>query len=380
MDSSLNRRFMTKPPHAMTQDDRKTLSLRPVSVNVNPGEKYSAKSRLWQGIPGIERTRNGRLLATWYSGGDNEGPDNYLILVTSDDDGHTWSEPVAVVDPPGRVRAFDAVLWHDPKGTLWWFWSQSYELFDGRAGVWASKCDDSSAEMLTWSEPVRLFDGIMMNKPTVTRSGEWLAPAAVWSWVRDVFVVREDMRKLRFSNVYRSTDQGASWSLHGQADVPNRQFDEHAIVERADGSLWMLVRLLSGIGEAVSRDSGKTWISSRGNVLEGPCSRFCIRRLRSGRLILINHYQFSGRNNLTAMLSEDGRSWYGHLVLDERQDVSYPDMVEGADGTCYVVYDRERTKAKEILMAVFTEMDVEAGKPTTSICRLKQVISSPSNG
>jgi predicted neuraminidase len=369
---------MTSPHRAIEHNETETLALQPVPVNVNPGDTFSPEKRLWQGIPGIERARSGRLIASWYSGGDNEGPDNYLILATSEDDGHSWSEPIAVVDPPGRVRAFDPVLWHDPQGRLWWFWSQSYELFDGRAGVWASRCADSSAKSLRWSDPVRLFDGIMMNKPTVTRSGDWLAPAAVWSWARDVFVVREDMRSLRFSNVYRSADQGGSWALHGQADVPNRQFDEHMIVERKDGSLWMLVRTHSGIGEAVSRDGGKTWISSRGNVLEGPCSRFCIRRLQSGRLLLINHYRFSGRNNLTAMLSEDeGRSWYGHLMLDERADVSYPDLVEAPDGTCYVVYDRERTGAKEILLAVFTERDVEAGKPTTAICRLKQIILRP---
>jgi hypothetical protein len=92
--------------------------------------------------------------------------------------------------------------------------------------------------------------------------------------------------------------------------------------------------------------------------------------------LLVNHYRFQGRNNLTAMLSEDeGKTWYGHLILDERSDVSYPDGVEGSGGVCYVIYDRERTKAKEILLARFTETDVEAGKPATEACRLKQLVS-----
>jgi hypothetical protein len=148
------------------------------------------------------------------------------------------------------------------------------------------------------------------------------------------------------------------------------------IVERHDGSLWMLVRTITGIGEAVSLDGGKTWTSSRGNVLEGPGSRFFIRRLRSGRLLLVNHYRFHERNNLTAMLSEDeGRTWYGHLVLDERPAVSYPDGIETSDGVSYIAYDRERSQAKEILLATFTEADVEAGKPISKICRLKQVVN-----
>jgi BNR repeat-like domain len=361
---------------SMFLDNAEDLSLQPPSVNARPGEQYSTAGRVWQGIPGIERTQQGRLLATWYSGGATEGPENYILLVTSEDDGRTWSPPLLVIDPPIPVRAFDPVLWHDPNGVLWWFWSQSYGLFDGRGGVWAIRCSNSSTSTLTWSEPRRLFDGIMMNKPTVLRNGTWLAAGAVWSHVHAGFVAREDMRELRFSNVYVSEDKGESWSLRGQADVPNRQFDEHMIVERHDGSLWMLVRTITGIGEAVSLDGGKSWTSSRGNVLEGPCSRFFIRRLRSGRLLLVNHYRFQERNNLTAMLSEDeGRTWYGHLVLDERPAVSYPDGIETSDGVSYIAYDRERSQAKEILLATFTEADVEAGKPISKICRLKQVVN-----
>jgi BNR repeat protein len=354
----------------------KELALQPPALNTAPGLEYSPAMRLWQGIPGIERAQTGRLLATWYSGGENEGPANYSLLASSDDDGQTWSEPLAVIDPPDPVRAFDPVLWHDPHGLLWWFWSQSFDLFDGRAGVWAMRCLDSSAPHLQWSEPRRIFDGIMMNKPTVMADGTWLASAAVWSVVLPGFVVRDDMRKLRFSNVYASRDRGANWSLLGQADVPSRHFDESMIVERQDRTLWMLVRTAAGIGEAISADSGRTWSASPETVLAGPNSRFFIRRLRSGRLLLVNHHCFHGRNNLTAMLSEnDGQSWYGHLVLDERADVSYPDGVEGPNGVSYVIYDRERTGAKEILLATFTEDDVAAGEPTARVCRLKRVVS-----
>ena len=359
-----------------TSDHAQDLSLQPASINTRPGAEYSTELRVWQGIPGIERTGNGRLFVTWYSGGDTEGPENHVLLVRSEDDGRTWTDPIAVIDPPTPVRAFDPVLWRDPQGVLWWFWSQSYGVFDGRAGVWAVRCIDSSALMLTWSEPRRLFHGVMMNKPTVLRNGKWLGCGAIWSHEHSGFVAREDMRSLRFSNVYASEDQGASWNLLGQADVPNRQFDEPMIVERRDGSLWMLVRTYTGIGEAVSLDDGKTWTAPNKNILEGPCSRFFVRRLRSGRLLLINHYRFQGRNNLTAALSDDdGKSWYGNLLLDERSEVSYPDGIETPEGVSYVVYDRERTRTKEILLATFTEADVEAGKPVSDRCRLKQLIN-----
>jgi len=212
-------------------------------INTSPGPEYATEKRLWQGIPGIERNPNGRLWAVWYTGGKGEGPDNYVVLVTSDDDGHTWSKPVLAIDPPARVRAFDPCLWHDPHGRLWLFWAQSEELFDGRAGVWSVVTENSDRENPRWSEPRRICNGVMMNKPVVLSTGEWCLPAAVWN--REP--LRDDMADERKSNLVCSTDNGRSWAIRGRADVPDRAFDEHMVVEKRDGSLWMLVRTKYGL-------------------------------------------------------------------------------------------------------------------------------------
>lgn len=335
------------------------LALEPVTVNFAPGPEYGEKARKWQGVPGIERAPNGRLWATWYSGGCNENYNNHVVLVTSVDDGLNWSEPLLVIDPPGVIRASDSVLWHDPQGRLWLFWMQTAHCgvtFDGRGGVWAITCQDSGSPSPSWSEPRRLANGIMMNKPTVLSTGEWLLPCAIWShrgpW-------RHKIPEEQYSNVVVTRDQGKTFDRLGYADVPNRACDEHMIVERRDGTLWMLVRRKDGIGEAVSQDRGRTWIASPQVVLQGPSARFHIRRLRSGRLLLINHYGFTGRSHLTAMLSEDdGATWPHRLLLDERSGVSYPDTVETPDGRILVIYDRQRLGEGEILLQSFTENDV----------------------
>jgi hypothetical protein len=158
--------------------------------------------------------------------------------------------------------------------------------------------------------------------------------------------------------------------------VPDRAFDEHSVVERRDGSLWMLVRTKYGIGESVSRDHGFTWEPGRPTPLGGPCARFFIRRLSSGRLLLVNHYKFTGRSHLTALLSEDdGVTWSGGLLLDERPNVSYPDGIQAEDGRIYIIYDRERYKDREILMAVFREEDALAGRCVSKDARLKQLVN-----
>ena len=53
---------------------RVDLALAAAPVVWSPGEAYGNATRRFQGIPGIERAANGRLWATWYAGGDGEGP------------------------------------------------------------------------------------------------------------------------------------------------------------------------------------------------------------------------------------------------------------------------------------------------------------------
>lgn len=356
-------------------------ALLSAEIITHPGPEYQSASRHWQGIPGIERARNGRLWATWYTGGITEQPGNYVVLVTSDDDGATWTEPMLVVAPPDGCRTYDPCLWHDPLGRLWLFWAQCEGFYDGRAGVWAIRCDDATSATPVFTAPRRLCHGIMMNKPTVLSTGEWCLPAAIWVYVPPV---RHELDSERFSNCVVSTDGGETWHRRGGADVPERAFDEHMIVERRDGSLWMLVRTQSGIGESISTDRGITWSPGR-PALPGPNSRFFLRRLRSGRLLLVNHEMAAegnqGRSHLTAWLSEDdGASWLGGLLLDARWQVSYPDGVEADDGRIYIIYDYNRgahypgsanaLRDREILLAVLTEEDVLAGHPVSPQARL----------
>ena len=360
------------------------LALQAPQVISPPGPEYADAARAFQGIPGVERAPNGRLWATWYGGGPDEGPENYVMLATSGDDGGTWSGVTLVIDPPGMVRAFDPCIWHDPQGKLWLFWAQGVTLWDGRAGVWAIVAGDSGNAHPVWSEPRRICDGIMMNKPTVLRSGVWLLPAAIWAMpsirVPDPQYVIDNTRTTG-SWVVASTDQGQTFTPLGRSDVQGRQCDEHMIVERGDGTLWMLVRTGYGIGESLSEDGGKTWTAGRpAETVKhiDSAARFFIRRLASGRLLLVKHAPPGnhGRSHLTAYLSDDdGKTWQGGLLLDERAGVSYPDGVEAPDGTIYIIYDYSRRAEREILLATFAEEDVMQGKCVSGKARLRALVN-----
>lgn len=342
-----------------------------------PTPDQAVTNRGFQGIPSLAIAPGGRLWATWYAGvTPAEDKNNYVVLATSGDGGGTWQE-VLVVDPdgPGPMRSFDPELWITPDGRLFCFWAQMDTSRSDRVlGVWAIETATPAAARPAWSVPRRIGDGVMMCKPLLLSSGEWVLPISRWRTHDDS------------AEMVVSTDAGRTWSRRGACNVPekDRQFDEHMFVERKDGSLWLLVRTDYGIGESLSTDRGATWPEIVPAAIPHAPSRFFIHRLASGNLLLVKHGPLdrqSGRSHLTAYVSSnDGRTWGGGLLLDERTGVSYPDGQQAADGTVRIIYDYSRTGDREILMASFREEDATAGKAVSDTVRLRQVVAKASGG
>lgn len=348
--------------------------LQPPQIIKATDENYHhLEHRQLQMVSSLAVSEKGRLWVTWYAGPTpGEDKNNYVVVATSGDDGKTWQE-LFIIDPDGEgdVRAFDPEIWFDPQGRLWVFWAQhnSSDKYNPHSGVWAMIAEDPERGDTAWSKPRRITEGIMMCKPTVLSCGRWLLPASTW-------------RETDFSaRAVASDNNGVSFEVVGACDIPKdeRVFDEHMFVERKDGSIWMLVRTRSGIGESFSNDKGQTWSELTKSEIEHPSARFFISRLSSGNLLLVKHGNIderTGRSHLRAFISaDDGKTWQGGLLLDERSGISYPDGQQTADGTIYITYDYSRTGAKAIYMATFTEEDVLAGEDVSGKMRLKAVIT-----
>ena len=343
---------------------------------------YDSRHRLWQGIPSVEVTAGGRLFATLYSGGNTEENGNFSVLLSSTDDGATWSEPIAAVDVGTEERAYDSCLWIDPLGRLWYIWAV---MPNNR--IEYALCDRPDEDPLCWSEIRTLPGDVMLNKPIVHSDGAWLFPTAVW---KDRLTTGSaggsDGTKPSGAHVYASEDCGLTFTHRGTVVARERWFDEHMLLTKNNGDLEMYIRTTYGIGKAVSHDGGRTFDPDTDSMLGGPKSRFYVGRLSSGNILVVNHYQFHKRDHLTAMISRDeGQTFEGFLLLDERADVSYPDVKEH-NGYLYVIYDRERgahyrpdrdysTAAREILLAKITEDDILAGKVISSGSFLKKIVS-----
>jgi len=368
------------------------LSLIPPTLNTDPLPEYDNDQLDYGMTVGIARTPGGRLWAAWVAGED--GPKAFMVAATSDDDGETWSKPRLVIDSRSPLHSLARSviignLWTDPAGRLWFFFDQTMHHYDGRQGVWAAISENPDDKHPKWSAPVRIWHGAVLNKPTILASGEWLLPVEFpqkngFGPMKDI---HNDLEPLRGANVFVSTDQGKNWVRRGNCRIPDSDWPEHAFVELKDGRIWLLARTNKGVMQSFSSDGGRSWENLSFPTFKHPSARFFIRRISSGRIMLVKHGETidgydsvnQGRTKLSAWLSEDeGKSWIGGLMLDGRTDrLTYPDGFQSPDGTLYVSYDRNRSIDGEILMARFTELDILRGKLEDPHSKLQMLISRP---
>ena len=351
-----------------------------------PDALHARTTRLHEGIPSVEVSpKNGRIWATWYgSPTGGEDSNNYAVLATSADGGDTWKE-VSVADPDGEgpVRAFDPEIWISPDGKLRWFWTERVAPLaagakNRNAGCLASPTNDvlmmavfDNAEDDPKHLPVsrKIARGVMMAKPIVSPNGDWLFPVANWF-------------EAPSGNVWASSDCGGTFRLVGGVTLPKneRLFDEHNIYFTKSGELACWLRTRTGWMHALSPDGGRTWGAAecpRG--MKHTSSRFVVKRLSSGNLLLIKHGKTGediGRAMLTAYVSlDDGKTWKGGLLLDARRKTSYPDAVQTPDGVIHAVHDFDRTGKRHILYSTFTEADILAGHDVSGKCRLSRPVN-----
>lgn len=362
---------------------------------------FAEAGRQFQGCPSIAITQKGRLFAAWYAGGVRE-PDmnNYALLQYSDDFGKSWSAPVLIITSSKEkmIHTYEIQLFVAPDGALHVFWAQDdvetddevhtfaagadrahwhklcadpeivafadgeYLYTDHVHTVWRVICADPDAKTapLSFSAPALLDRGLLRCKPIVLRDGRWLSCNYVQTSARYDYSI--------------STDGGKTFSHRSGAKKVPTNCDEAMAFERRNGDICLFARTTAGkTAKSISHDGGNTWDEARLTEYNNAVSRLYVSRTPSGRILMISNDDPKERRNMTAYLSEDdGKTFPYRACFDTRDNVSYPDA-DFYDGKIYVIYDRERSGAREILMITFTEEDVKNGTMPAPV-----VISKPS--
>ncbi|MBR6794304.1 MAG: exo-alpha-sialidase [Clostridia bacterium] len=376
------------------------------NVLTDAAEKHSEENRAWQGAPSIARTRGGRLFVSLMSGGIYEpDPRNCAIAVYSDDNGESWSEPLFVIEsmPEKRLRTTDPEFWLAPNGALWLIWAEipypaglemptyeqlidmendsEYHLLENQVKMYASVCENPDGEELVFSAPRFLFDGYLQNRPFVTPGGRWLFP----TWLTS---------PRPFYQFHYSDDQGQTFHTTEPcyARPDGRHYDEPNFYQAKDGRIAALIRQTSTHQMRMwSEDDGMTW-SKPEPLLETASQRPCCGTLPSGAVYSVSSIHHRSRNGLRLRISADGSEFEDRLILDDRERVSYPEVVWDEEENLYIVYDRERNNkirksrvtglseaAKEILFARIPAEAWKTGRITSDTVRARIITKARIN-
>lgn len=323
----------------------------------------SHQSEYYHGWPTLARRKNGQLLLV--CSGGREGhicPFGRVELMTSGDDGASWTWPRTLLDGPLDDR--DAGIVETARGSLLatTFTSLAYEPIlsqaerdgnwpadrlvrwqaahrrlapaerTGELGVWMIRSTDGG---ITWSArydclvdsphgPIQLADGRLLY----AGKDLWRSPARV--------------------GVCESTDDGVSWRW--LAELPPREGDRideyhelHA-VQAPSGRIVLHVRNHNahGNGETLqseSDDGGRTWSPPHSIGVWGLPSH--LLRLSDGRLLMSYGHRRPPFGNQCRTSPDEGRTWSEPLVISADGaggDLGYPSTVELSDGSLLTVW------------------------------------------
>jgi predicted neuraminidase len=297
----------------------------------------------------IAQTESG-LVAAWFGGTAERNPD-VCIYVSRDKNGK-WTVPVAVADGVGfatnRFPTWNPVLFQPANGPLMLFYKVG-----PKPAEWWGMLITSDDDGKTWSKPVRLPDGILgpiKNKPMQLANGDILCGSSTegtngWkvhfertsdfgkTWTatppvndgRKIGAIQpsilflkdgklEAIGRTRNDKVFRigSDDNGATWGKMTLTDLPNPDSGTDAVTLR-DGRQLLVYN-------HNTRDKTKN----------------------------------KGRSPLNVAISNDGKNWQAALVLEDDADApngfSYPAVIQTADGLVHITYTWERRRIKHVVI------------------------------
>lgn len=323
----------------------------------------------------VAETKEGHLIASWFGGTKERNPDVCIWVSRLINGKWTMPENVAngIINDTLRYATWNPVLYQVPGGDL-----QLYYKVGPNVAGWVGKVITSQDGGVTWSEPRDLPEGYLgpiKNKPVLLKNGTLISPS--------------------------STEGSGGWKVHfemtknfGRTWIKTKPINDGetfkaiqpSVLTYEDGSLQILCRTQQRtVGQSWSYDNGKTWTPMTGTMLPNNNSGTDAVTLQDGRqLIVYNHVLPNDtlkrgkgeRSPLNVAISEDGKTWYAALVLEDSRisQYSYPSVIQSKDGLVHIVYTWRRKAIKHVvvdpsklILSKIEEMEWPSLKETSEI-------------
>jgi alpha-L-rhamnosidase len=286
----------------------------------------------------IAEVAPGKLVAAWFGGTRERAPD-VGIWVARQENGR-WLDAVEVANGAG-VPTWNPVLFQPQDSPLVLF----YKVGPSPSQWWGMMMT-STDQGKTWSQPVRLPDGVLgpiKNKPVTLADGSWLCPSSTegdGGW------------RVHFE---LTRDAGKTWQIIGPVERTTLEAIQPSVLFHSDGRLRALCRTRNGVIAATwSRDAGKTWSALEATRLPNPNSGLDAVTLADGRQLLVyNHSSAKARYPLDVALSSDGTNWEHALTLEDEPcpaGYAYPAVIQTTDGLVHITYTWNRQSIKHVVL------------------------------
>jgi predicted neuraminidase len=292
----------------------------------------------------IVETKRGMLAA--FFGGTHERHPDVCIYTCRLIDGK-WQAPVMVADgvqaDGSRFPTWNPVLFQPRNGPIMLFYKVGPNPRE-----WWGMVKTSNDEGVTWSDAVRLPDGILgpiKNKPIQLNNGDIVSPTSVEG--------NEIGWKVYFE---RSSDGGKTWTAtpHVQQPADVRAI-QPSILIHSQKKLQALGRTKSRkMFEVWSEDGGQSWKPMRLIDLPNCNSGTDAVTLRDGSHLLIYNHSATEkiRYPLNLAMTKDGVKWNACLTIESEPpgQYSYPAIIQSSDGLVHAVYTWKRLRIRHVVI------------------------------
>ena len=289
------------------------------------------------------------LIVAFFGGTGARNPD-VCIYVSRLENGQ-WTAPVAVADGVGfdtnRLPVWNPVLFQPKNGSLQLF----YKVGPSPADWWGMMMT-SEDDGKTWSKPARLPEGILgptKNKPVQLANGDILSPASIegkGGWCAyferspdggKTWIATSCVNNGLFSSAIQPS---ILFYPDGKLQAVGRtRSDKVFEVWSHDGGMtWGHMSLLSlpnpnSGTDAVTLQDGRQLLVYNHNIRNGSSNK--------------------GRSPLNVAVSDDGENWQAALVLEDAPfapaGFAYPAVIQTRDGLVHIVYTWQLTHIKHVV-------------------------------